>query len=74
MRLSLTLALAAISCAPSVAGLNILLGNDDSWASANIREFYKALKAAGHRVLVGFALSNKQQIFTDNPTARGASS
>jgi 5'-nucleotidase len=34
------------------SGLNILLGNDDSFAAANIREFYKALKAAGHKVLM----------------------
>jgi 5'/3'-nucleotidase SurE len=34
------------------SGLNILLNNDDSFASANIREFYKALKAAGHKVLL----------------------
>jgi 5'-nucleotidase len=34
------------------SALNILLNNDDSWASANIREFYKALKAAGHKVLL----------------------
>ncbi|KAF2670733.1 5'/3'-nucleotidase sure [Microthyrium microscopicum] len=36
----------------STTGLNILLGNDDSWASANIRQFYSALKAAGHKVLL----------------------
>lgn len=36
----------------TTTGLNILLNNDDSWAAANIREFYKALKAAGHKVLL----------------------
>jgi 5'-nucleotidase len=41
------LALVSISSA-----LNILLNNDDSFVSANIREFYKALKAAGHKVLL----------------------
>lgn len=30
-------ALAVSALASSVVGLNILLGNDDSWASANIR-------------------------------------
>ncbi|PIL23722.1 hypothetical protein GSI_13472 [Ganoderma sinense ZZ0214-1] len=35
-----------------VAGLNILLTNDDSWASANIRATYDALKADGHSVLL----------------------
>ena len=53
MRLARCLAVfATLSFLPSSIGLNILLGNDDSWASANIREFYKALKAAGHRVLL----------------------
>ncbi|KAJ7582463.1 sure-like protein [Mycena floridula] len=33
-------------------GLNILLTNDDSWASANIRATYKALKSDGHDVLL----------------------
>ncbi|RDX45416.1 sure-like protein [Lentinus brumalis] len=41
--------LALVSCA---AGLNILLTNDDSWASANIRATYNALKADGHDVLL----------------------
>ncbi|KAI0713286.1 5'/3'-nucleotidase sure [Earliella scabrosa] len=41
--------LALGSCA---AGLNILLTNDDSWASANIRATYTALKADGHDVLL----------------------
>lgn len=46
-----TLLFAATLLAQASA-LNILLNNDDSWASANIREFYKALKNAGHRVLL----------------------
>lgn len=32
--------------------LRILLSNDDSWASANIRATYYALKTAGHNVLM----------------------
>ncbi|KAJ1038512.1 hypothetical protein NDA10_004789 [Ustilago hordei] len=32
--------------------LNIVLTNDDSWASANVRAFYYALRRAGHRVLM----------------------
>ncbi|TKY87465.1 hypothetical protein EX895_003479 [Sporisorium graminicola] len=32
--------------------LNIVLTNDDSWASANIRALYYALRRAGHRVLL----------------------
>ncbi|KAK0228243.1 sure-like protein [Armillaria fumosa] len=34
------------------SSLNILLTNDDSWASANIRATYSALKADGHNVLM----------------------
>ncbi|KAF7796743.1 hypothetical protein EIP86_007926 [Pleurotus ostreatoroseus] len=36
----------------SATGLNILLSNDDSWASANIRATFNALVAAGHNVLM----------------------
>ncbi|CAO1623649.1 unnamed protein product [Parajaminaea phylloscopi] len=32
--------------------LNIVLNNDDSWASANLRAFYYALRTAGHNVQV----------------------
>ncbi|THH15888.1 hypothetical protein EW146_g4663 [Bondarzewia mesenterica] len=53
-------ALAAFSAVSSVGGLNILLTNDDSWASANIRPdsrvscsaTFTALKAVGHDVLM----------------------
>jgi 5'/3'-nucleotidase SurE len=41
------------------SGLNILLNNDDSYVSANIREFYKALKAAGHKVLLVAPVTNQ---------------
>ncbi|KAI0637274.1 5'/3'-nucleotidase sure [Trametes polyzona] len=63
-----------LSC--SVA-LNVLLTNDDSWASANIRATYTALKADGHNVLlVGPAVqqSGKGGTFvlpTTNITAPG---
>ncbi|KAK6496026.1 hypothetical protein TWF481_002054 [Arthrobotrys musiformis] len=30
------------------SSLNIIINNDDGWATANIREFYKALRADGH--------------------------
>jgi 5'-nucleotidase len=46
------LALASFGCLQGALGLNILLNNDDSWVSANIRAFYYALKAAGHNVLL----------------------
>ncbi|KAL0947264.1 hypothetical protein HGRIS_013385 [Hohenbuehelia grisea] len=38
--------------AVTVSGLNILLTNDDSWASANVRATYEALKSDGHKVLL----------------------
>ncbi|KAK0654243.1 Acid phosphatase [Lasiodiplodia hormozganensis] len=44
--------LAALSSSPSAQALNILLNNDDGWASANIRETYRLLKEAGHNVLM----------------------
>jgi 5'-nucleotidase len=52
MRVSKFVVVASAILLQSSSALNILLGNDDSWASANIREFYKALKAAGHKVLL----------------------
>ncbi|CAL1703941.1 unnamed protein product [Somion occarium] len=36
----------------SVSALNILLTNDDSWASANVRATYSALKSDGHDVIL----------------------
>ncbi|OSD02773.1 5'/3'-nucleotidase sure [Trametes coccinea BRFM310] len=66
--------LALASCSTA---LNILLTNDDSWASANIRAAYDALKADGHDVLlVGPAVqqSGKGGTFvvpTTNITAPG---
>ncbi|KAI0075475.1 5'/3'-nucleotidase sure [Panus rudis PR-1116 ss-1] len=41
-----------LASAMSVSALNILLTNDDSWASANIRATYDALKSDGHDVLL----------------------
>ncbi|KAI0340129.1 sure-like protein [Trametopsis cervina] len=45
-------ALAVSAITTSVAGLNILLGNDDSWASANIRATFDELTKRGHNVLL----------------------
>lgn len=39
---------AALYFASSSLGLNIIINNDDGFATANIREFYKSLRAAGH--------------------------
>jgi len=49
------LAILLLLCSLAVSfasGLNILLTNDDSWASANIRATYEALKSDGHNVLL----------------------
>ncbi|KAI8998912.1 5'/3'-nucleotidase sure [Trametes punicea] len=68
---------ALLLCSSFCAALNILLTNDDSWASANIRATYSALKADGHDVLlVGPAVqqSGKGGTFvlpTTNITAPG---
>ncbi|OCH95268.1 hypothetical protein OBBRIDRAFT_788461 [Obba rivulosa] len=43
---------AILALASSVAGLNILLTNDDSRASANIRATFDALQKGGHNVLL----------------------
>ncbi|KKY13307.1 putative acid phosphatase [Diplodia seriata] len=66
-------ALAALSCSLSAQALNILLNNDDGWASANIRETYRLLKEAGHNVLmVAPVVDNSGQggraVFSTSPT------
>jgi len=40
------------AAAAQASALTILITNDDSWASANIRATYSALKTAGHKVLM----------------------
>ena len=39
--------------------LNIIVNNDDGFASANIREFYRLLKAAGHNAWIVAPVSNQ---------------
>ncbi|KAG8531725.1 uncharacterized protein KY384_003357 [Bacidia gigantensis] len=39
--------------------LNILVGNDDGFGSANIREFYRLLKAAGHDAWIVAPIDNE---------------
>ncbi|KAJ6263894.1 Exopolyphosphatase [Drechslerella dactyloides] len=41
----------ALSCG-FASSLNIIINNDDGWATANIREFYKALKVDGHNAFI----------------------
>jgi hypothetical protein len=47
--------LAAIGAAnavvlPRQTGLKVVLGNDDGWATSNIRAFYNSLNQAGYNV------------------------
>ncbi|CUA68539.1 hypothetical protein RSOLAG22IIIB_03577 [Rhizoctonia solani] len=41
------------------ASLNVLVGNDDGWAEANIRAFYQTLTAAGYNTLVSAPVENQ---------------
>lgn len=64
-------AIAALTFASSTTGLNILLGNDDGFASANTRETYRLLKQHGNNVaLVASADKESGQggrsVFTNN--------
>lgn len=42
----------ALTLMPCISGLNIMLGNDDGFGSASLREVYRLLKANGHSVLI----------------------
>ena len=42
--------MAALSLSLGSQALNIIVNNDDGFGSANIREFYRLLKVAGHDV------------------------
>lgn len=44
----LVVATAVTLLVASSQALNIIVNNDDGFAAANIREFYRLLKAAGH--------------------------
>ena len=58
MKLSDIVSLATIAVAASSNALNIILNNDDGFGSANIREFYRLLKAAGHNVWMVAPVTN----------------
>ena len=54
------------------SALNIIVNNDDGFASANIREFYRLLKAAGHNAWIVAPVSNQSgkggtEVFTTEP-------
>lgn len=52
------LAAAATLAVPAVS-LNILLGNDDGFGSAQIRETYRLLKQFGHNVVMVAPVDNE---------------
>ncbi|EHY55841.1 hypothetical protein HRR83_006775 [Exophiala dermatitidis] len=53
MRFSILSATLAASCFfASSSAISILLGNDDGFAAAQVREFYRLLKADGHDVVL----------------------
>lgn len=53
MRVSIArAAIGALAFSSTVSSLNILVGNDDGFGSAQIREFYRLLKGKGHKVVM----------------------
>jgi len=68
-----TAATAALVLCSQTSAINILLGNDDGFASANLRETYRLLKASGHNVAVVSEADNEsgqggRAVFTVNRT------
>lgn len=62
---------AALALASQASAINILLGNDDGFGSAQIRETYRLLKAAGHNVVIVSEADNQsgmggRAVFTNN--------
>ena len=50
----------ALTFLPSAShALNIIVNNDDGFASASIREFYRLLKAAGHNAWIVAPVMNQ---------------
>ena len=69
---SFVASLLALSASHAKA-LNILVNNDDGFGSANIREFYRLLKAHGHNALIVAPVDNEsgqggRSVFTTSPT------
>ena len=42
-----------------IQAAKIIQSNDDGWAEINIREFYDALKAAGHQSIISAPAENQ---------------
>ncbi|KAF2170511.1 hypothetical protein M409DRAFT_64222 [Zasmidium cellare ATCC 36951] len=72
MRFSITAAVtAALALSSQSFALNILLGNDDGFAAANVRETYRLLKQEGHNVVLVASADNQsgmggRAVFTNN--------
>lgn len=78
MRFSLQAAIAALAFTSQISALNILLGNDDGFGSAQVRETYRLLKASGHEVLLVASADNQsgaggRSVFTNKNTLQQAS-
>ena len=50
---------------------NVILSNDDGWAEANIRAFYKSLSTAGDSVVISAPAENKSGSGTEIPIMTG---
>ena len=67
----LSAAIAASAFVGRSSAISILLDNDDGFGSAQVREFYRLLKASGHRVIVVAPADNQsgmggRSVFTSN--------
>lgn len=59
MQFSVSYLTAALFLLVTSNALNIIVTNDDGFGSANIREFYGLLKAAGHNAWIVAPTSNQ---------------
>lgn len=53
------LGLANAAVIPRHDGIKIVIGNDDGWATANIRQFYDTLNQSGHKTLISAPVYNR---------------
>ena len=72
MLLSFVRAATALALLSSTDALNIIVNNDDGFGAANIREFYRLLKAAGHDAWIVAPVDNESgkggtEVFTTEP-------
>ena len=69
----LSAAVAAVAFTKHLSAISILMGNDDGFGSAQIREFYRLLKESGHEVVMVAPADNQsgqggRSVFTSNKT------